>query len=148
MPLTQLLPVLQIAIGPVILISGIGLLLLAMTNRFGRVIDRARQLTEGIRDADQAERALITAQLDILNRRGHLVRLAILLATISALLAAVLVISLFLSVLLRWEEAVVVAGIFIGCMITLIASLVMFLRDIDLSLAALKLEVAARTGAV
>jgi hypothetical protein len=31
------------AIGPVILISGVGLLLLTMTNRLGRAIDRARQ---------------------------------------------------------------------------------------------------------
>lgn len=30
--LTQLIPVLQLAIGPVILISGVGLLLLSMTN--------------------------------------------------------------------------------------------------------------------
>jgi len=34
--LTQLIPVLQVAIGPVILISGVGLLLLSMTNRYGR----------------------------------------------------------------------------------------------------------------
>ena len=38
----ELIPVLQTAIGPVILISGIGLLLLTMTNRLGRAIDRAR----------------------------------------------------------------------------------------------------------
>ena len=40
----QLLPVLQTAIGPMILISGIGLLLLTMTNRLGRAIDRTRTL--------------------------------------------------------------------------------------------------------
>jgi hypothetical protein len=46
MPLTsleQIIPELQDAIGPVILISGVGLLLLTMTNRLGRAIDRARQ---------------------------------------------------------------------------------------------------------
>ncbi|MBL8732337.1 MAG: DUF2721 domain-containing protein [Planctomycetes bacterium] len=42
--LSDLLPVLQTAIGPVILISGIGLLLLNMTNRYGRIIDRSRDL--------------------------------------------------------------------------------------------------------
>ncbi|WP_345111750.1 DUF2721 domain-containing protein [Candidatus Villigracilis vicinus] len=40
----ELIPVLQTAIGPVILISGVGLLLLSMTNRLSRVIDRARNL--------------------------------------------------------------------------------------------------------
>ena len=34
--------ILQLAICPVILISGVGLLLLTMTNRFGRVIDREK----------------------------------------------------------------------------------------------------------
>ena len=41
MPLTSLekiIPMLQVAIGPVILISGVGLLLLTMTNRLGRAI--------------------------------------------------------------------------------------------------------------
>ena len=36
------IPTLQTAIGPVILISGVALLLLTMTNRLGRAIDRAR----------------------------------------------------------------------------------------------------------
>ncbi len=40
----ELIPVLQVAIGPVILISGVGLLLLSMTNRLSRVIERARNL--------------------------------------------------------------------------------------------------------
>ena len=47
--LTELIPILQIAIGPVILISGVGLLLLSMTNRLGRAIDRARILRQELR---------------------------------------------------------------------------------------------------
>ena len=41
----QMIPVLQTAIGPMILISGLGLILLTMTNRLGRTIDRVRILT-------------------------------------------------------------------------------------------------------
>lgn len=47
--LPDLLPSLQIAIGPVILVSGVSLLLLSMTNRLGRVIDRARDLSIELR---------------------------------------------------------------------------------------------------
>jgi hypothetical protein len=43
MTLQQLIPTLQVAIGPVILISGVGLLILSMTNRLGRTIDRSRK---------------------------------------------------------------------------------------------------------
>ena len=56
MQATELTPILQAAVGPVILISGVGLLLLSMTNRFGRVADRSRQLGEALRNAPLAER--------------------------------------------------------------------------------------------
>jgi hypothetical protein len=62
----QLIPVLQTAIGPVILISGVGLLLLTMTNRLGRAIDRARILAGEIQNADDVKRVKIAGQLQIL----------------------------------------------------------------------------------
>src|SRR3954451_6685402 len=143
MHLSELVPVLQIAIGPVILISGVGLLLLSMTNRLGRVIDRSRLLAEAVRKAGPVDQSRLNAQLQILSRRARLVRQAIILATLSMLLAAVLVIALFLAALFRWEIAGIVVVIFVGCMGSLIASLVVFIADINLSLSALKLEVAS-----
>ncbi len=140
MLLRELVPILQIAIGPVILISGIGLLLLSMTNRFGRVIDRSRQLSRALGSASGTERDLINSQIEILMTRAFLVRQTITLATVSLLFAAVLVITLFLAAVLRWEVGVLVAILFICCMGFLIGSLVAFLRDINVSLAALKLE--------
>ena len=97
MSLGELVPILQIAIGPVILISGIGLLLLSMTNRFGRVTDRSRQLLLELRSAKDAQRKVILPQIDILSRRAALLRQAITLAIMSVLFAAVLVITLFLA---------------------------------------------------
>ena len=49
MLLEQIVPALQLSIGPVIVISGAGLVLLSMTNRYARVIDRARSLAEALR---------------------------------------------------------------------------------------------------
>lgn len=140
--LHTLLPVLQVAVGPVILISGVGLLLLSMTNRFGRIVDRSRALAHDIREAAPADQARIRSQLQILLRRAHLVRLAITLAGVSLLLAALLVIVLFVTALLGLEIAGVVAALFISCLLALTASLVVFLKDLNLSLVALKLEVA------
>lgn len=142
----DLIPILQVAIGPVILISGVGLLLLSMTNRFGRVIDRSRQLSRALHDANDLDRARIAAQLQILSTRAHLVRLAITLAAISLLLAAILIIVLFLTALMGLETVEVLAGLFIACMAFLIVSIVVFIRDINLSLAALKLELASTTA--
>ena len=139
MTLQELVPILQIAIGPVILISGIGLLLLSMTNRFGRVTDRSRELLLELRSAG-AERHVILSEIEILSTRASLLRQAITLATLSVLLAAILVITLFLVALLRREIGILVVILFICCMLSLIAALIAFLRDVNLSLAALRLE--------
>ncbi|MGA2854014.1 MAG: DUF2721 domain-containing protein [Verrucomicrobiota bacterium] len=138
--LEQIIPELRDAIGPVILISGVGLLLLTMTNRLGRAIDWARQLKAELPSRTEEERAQVQAQVAIIYRRAKMIRLSITLAALSALLAAALVVTLFLAALLRWENGWLASVIFIACMVSLIASLVAFIRDINLSLHALKLE--------
>jgi hypothetical protein len=145
--LADLIPVLQVAIGPVILVSGVGLLLLAMTNRFGRILDRTRQLARERRGAPGEGTPRVAAQLRILLARARIVRAAIAAACVSVLLAALLVIVLFASALLRTATAGPVIGLFAACMIALIVSLLLFLRDIDLSLGALQLEVGEPDGA-
>ena len=140
---TQLVPVLQTAIGPVILISGIGLLLLTMTNRLGRAIDRARILVGNLPNTTETRRDKIAAQLQILWRRARLIRLAITLASVSALAAAILIITLFLTALWQMETSWIIVVLFIVCMLCLIGSLALFIHDINQSLAALKLELEA-----
>lgn len=140
MKLDDLVPVLQTAIGPMILISGVGMLLLNMTNRLGRTIDRSRQLVEMLRHCDEDDRRRCKLQLDILWRRAHLLQSAISLIAVSAFLAALLVILLFFCVLLKIEAAIMLSTLFILCLSALIAALVFFLRDIKLTLRALAHE--------
>ncbi|HXU74980.1 MAG TPA: DUF2721 domain-containing protein [Methylomirabilota bacterium] len=140
-PLNELVPVLQVAISPVILISGVGLLLLSLSNRFGRAVDRSRQLAREMRQLPPADRQRLSEQVRILYRRAALIQLAITMAAISVLLAAVLIISLFLIALMGWKSGVLpLSALFIGCMLSLILSLLAFLREIHWSLTALKLE--------
>ncbi len=143
-PLAQLIPILQTAIGPVILISGVGMLLLSMTNRLGRVIDRARSLVREQFAAGDALPADLQGELRILWRRARLIRQAIVLASMSALAAALLIIALFFTALLGIESSLLIGALFITCMLCLIASLVVFIHDLNLSLAALKLELEGR----
>ena len=143
MRLADLIPSLQIAIGPVILISGVALLMGSINNRLGRTIDRSRTLIEDRNRApDNDQRTRIDQQLTILWRRAHLLRTAITLAACSMLLAASLIISLFVGVVLHLEIAVVVIGLFISCLTAMIVSLIYFLRDINMSLHALRMEIA------
>jgi hypothetical protein len=140
MSLADLIPTLQLAVGPVILISGVGLILLSMTNRFGRVIDRSRILTEDLRRAPRSARAKVLAQVRILARRARIVRAGIALAALSVLFAAIMVISLFLGALLQLGMVTLIVVLFILCMLSLIASLILFMSDVSLSLRALWLE--------
>lgn len=146
MPLDQLIPVLQTAIGPVILISGVGMLLLTMTNRLGRTIDRSRALIDLRRVASDARRLAIELQLGILWRRARLLRQAITMATVSALLAALMIIVLFMGTLVDLHVAVVVVLLFAACLTSLIGSLLFFLRDVNLSLRALTHELEQDVG--
>jgi hypothetical protein len=144
--LSELIPVLQVAIGPVILISGVGMLLLTLTNRFGRAIDRARQLAQEMSKAPANERERLGKQIDILYRRAGLIQLAVIMAVISVLLVAVLVSVLFFTALMKWEAVRLIIAIFIACMISLIVSLGAFIREIQLALHALRLELEHAQG--
>jgi len=136
----QLIPVLQMAIGPVILISGIGLLLLTMTNRYGRVIDRARLLVDDLPQVNEDKKAKTIAQLLILWKRAKSIRIVIALSSLSALSAAFLIIILFITALWQIETSWLIMVVFGLCMLSLISSLILFIYDMNKSLSALKLE--------
>jgi hypothetical protein len=137
---SQLIPVLQVAVGPVVLISGIGLLILSMTNRLGRIIDRGRSLYRELAQIVDGDQKRITAQIKILTRRGVLLQRAITLATVSVLCAAVLVIVLFLTAALKIEDAYLIGALFILAMGALIFSLLAFLQELNLSLVAFRMD--------
>ena len=141
--LSQLVPVLQTAVSPVILISGIGLILLTMTNRLGRIVDRSRVMTVELPKMTGEQHVRIECELDILWKRARLMRLAIGGLTVSALSAALLVIVLFISVWLQLPMGWLIGGLFILSMGALCIALLVFLREIRFSLEAIALEVDA-----
>jgi len=136
-----LLPIIQLSVTPVILLSGIGSLLITLTNRMARVVDRTRGLTTQILTAQDEERAHLESQLDILWRRAKLVRRAVTFAATSMLMACLLVMVIFAGALLHFELGAAMVGVFIASVALVIVALVAFLQDIFVSLAALKLDV-------
>ncbi|HRP06433.1 MAG TPA: DUF2721 domain-containing protein, partial [Opitutaceae bacterium] len=96
-----------------------------------------------------SERTTVEAQLSILVRRARLLRRAIRASTWCVLMAAVLVIELFLSAFLQFDGTLISALLFVSCLLFLIVALVSFLQDINLSLVALdlELEVSGRSDA-
>jgi Protein of unknown function (DUF2721) len=136
----DVVPVLQIAVGPVIVISGVGLLLLTMTNRLGRAIDRARLLCRDLSGKSVEKQAQDLTQISIIYRRAQVLRVSIALSAFSVLLISALIIILFVGALMDWQAGVMVVLVFIASMASLFGSMVAFLYDINLSLHALRLE--------
>ncbi len=138
----DIIVLLQTAISPVILISGVGLLLLTMTNRLGRLIDRQRLLCAQLRSCSSSEKALFSRELEILWGRARLIRNSILLAAFSVLLASLIIILMFLIPLSGLPIGFLVIPLFILCLSCLIGSLFVFILDLNRSLSALQLELA------
>ncbi len=141
--ITQLVPALQLAIGPVILISGVGLLLLSFTNRFGRLLDRARLLNRELQ-TEPPHAPKLRLQITFLHKRAGILRLSILLGAITVLMAACLIFGLFLQALLKWDLSWAIILIFCISQLTLIGSILAFIREMNLSLTAFRIEIEGR----
>lgn len=133
--LASIAHVIQLAVAPVFLISGVAALLTVLTNRLARIIDRARaldtlsSLTDEIRD-----------ELNVLTQRAHFINRSIALVTASALLIATLIVVLFLGAFLTLNVAAVVGVLFVVAMIALIGGLVTFLQEVRLATRTMRLH--------
>jgi polyferredoxin len=134
----QLISALQTVISPVVLISGVGMLVLSMTNRFSHTTDRARLLADQRHKVDEVAREQAESQIRILYRRLRILLLAIALALGSVLLTALLIITLFANYLFDTTFRGLIVVFFVFSLLSLVSSLVLFIRDMSLSLTALQ----------
>jgi hypothetical protein len=138
---SALLPVIQMAITPVILISGMGALMITLTGRMARIVDRTRHLANQVREARGDERQHLWTQLDIMWKRARLIRLAVTLNGFSMLVSCFLIVAIFLDAIIVAGLARTMLALFAASIFLIVASLICFLRDIHVSLRALQLEV-------
>jgi len=138
-PPTDIGRVIQLSIAPVFLISGVGALLAVMSGRLARLVDRARILETALSSTDETQQARIQGELSILSRRAKLIYRAITLGTTSALLICFVIASLFVSALGHYPIPTIVGALFIAAMLSLIAALLFFLREVFLATRALRI---------
>ena len=123
----------QLSLAPVFLLSGIGVFLGVLTARLARVVDRARPLEELLKAARCTYAQDLHERLVWLAKRGRLIHIAITLATVSALLVAIVVALLFASNFSPFSLAVPVAALFIGSMAALVGALLAFLVEVQIA---------------
>lgn len=138
----------QSAVAPVFLLSGVGVTLGVLTNRLARIVDRARLLEEMLGNpvslgnnlaASDARHHSLNASLRVLARRAHYINVAITLSTISALLVSLVVILLFANAFLSVNIQVAIAVMFVASMIVLTGAFVAFLIEVRLATASLRI---------
>ena len=146
--ITTIAYVIEIAVAPVFLLAGIAGLLGVMTNRLGRVIDRARMLARGQQYiiSDDEQRLMDQENANLL-QRGRYINLAIALAGTSALLVCSVVMALFSASLLKMNFSQLIAVLFIVTMVLLITSLTFFLMEVFLATSLMRSGL-ARTEAI
>lgn len=125
--------VIQLAVAPVFLLSGIGALLGVLTNRLARIVDRARKLESEVPAQDDWRLAALRARLKGMARRARLISWSISLCTGGALLICGVIVALFVGSFVDLNVGSAVAGLFVAAMLCLICALLFFLREIYLA---------------
>jgi len=122
--------VIQLAVAPVFLLTGVAALLSVMTSRLGRVIDRARVIEERWGENEVPARPAERTELATLARRARLASWAINLCTSAALLVCTVIAALFIDAFLGPNLKWVVGAFFVASMVALIGGLTCFLREV------------------
>jgi hypothetical protein len=128
--------VIELAVAPVFLLTGIGAILSVLTNRLGRSVDRFRILNELGEQQLPAHRD----EMHILIHRVRLSHWAISLCTTSALLISLVIVTLFLGSFAKVNVSMVITFLFVAAMTTLVIGLLSFLREIFLAARAIRLQ--------
>jgi hypothetical protein len=138
--ITAIAHAIQLSVAPVFLLSGVAAILAVMTNRLGRIIDRARVLESQLRGVVPEAMAPLHRELGSLSRRAKLMNRSITLCTITALLICAVIVTGFLGVVfLRVDISMPMALLFVTAMVSFFAGLVLFLREIFVATASLRI---------
>lgn len=133
--------VLSAALTPITLISGVGLLLVSMTNRYNHSTDRLRQLLResnaiAPRRDDDLEHAI-----DLIFLRVKLLRKAILLVVLSGMFSALLVLMSVLEIAMGANFVLVKSLLLLIAVVLVVISTLIFAEEVSTSMKALGLSV-------
>jgi hypothetical protein len=131
--------VIQLAVAPVFLLTGVSGLLGVLTNRLARIIDRARQLEERAARVGEAQQEPIHRELRLLSQRARLINTAVSLCTLCALLICAVIVALFVGAFLVTDVSLVIGVVFTAAMLALFCGLVSFLREIYVATRSLRI---------
>lgn len=132
-PVSDVAHIIQLALAPVFLLTGVGAFLNVCTGRLARIIDRARVISPMILTGRGQEHDRLVEELRVLDQRMGIVDIAILLSVISAGLVCLVVVLLFAAEVVGRPLGTVIALFFIASMLSQAAAFASFILEIRLS---------------
>ena len=130
---SDIVRIIQLVVAPVFLLTAVGTLIAALNMRLGRDVDRRRVLEDKLGALANDEAGTARDELAQIGRRIRYVYLAILSAVISALFVCLLIAGAFVGAMVSAELSRTIAALFVVAMLALIASLLLFVREIFLA---------------
>lgn len=129
----EIFTVIQLAVAPVFLLTAIGTVIAALNIRLGRAVDRRRHLEAELPNLPKEEQPSALEELAVIARRIRFVYFAITAAVTSGLFVCLLIAGAFIGAFVRVSLSYTIGAMFVFAMLALIASLLLFLREIFLA---------------
>jgi hypothetical protein len=117
-PLDIVAHIIQVALTPVFLLSGIATLLNVFSTRLARVADQVEAVSKAMEGADAAEATALSARLTYLHRRSLVLDVAVVLGAVGGAATCAAVLALFVGALRDATVASILFSLFgiaVGC---------------------------------
>jgi hypothetical protein len=137
---SKIAQLIQLSIGPVFLLAGVGAILNVLATRLARIVDRVRHLEEAFAGSSSLHQQLARSELKLLGRRMKLANWSITICTASALCVCLVVAILFIGGLEEIRFGQYIAALFVLTMALLVTGLLLFLLEVRIAGRSLKVR--------
>ena len=129
---------------PIILISGVGILLMVISNRMTHVIDRTRQLASYLDKEEGTKLSYLEEEIQIMLKRAHMLRVSIVSLCMSILSSSFILICALMEAFNDGVYHYVGASLLVVSVVGITVAIGALLMDVVNSLRALKIDIAQR----
>jgi Protein of unknown function (DUF2721) len=143
-PLDNVAHIIQLALTPIFLLSGIGALLNVFATRLARVADRVDQITKAMEGAEPEQVAVLAQQLAVLRRRSLALDVAVVLAAFGAAATCASVLTLLVGALRDATVASILFATFGFAVICTIGAIMAYTAEMLMTGSGVRAEVAAQ----
>jgi hypothetical protein len=133
-PINAIAEVIQLAVAPVFLLTGIAGILSVLSHRLSRVVDRTRVVKRFIHEITSQEHLdVLQREATSLNKRTKIINIAIRLSVGSALTVCVVIMCLFIGDFAVFNLGTLIAALFVFAMLLIIFSLLLLILEVTIN---------------